>query len=195
MAEQQDEQGEMSSPDTPVPDSSATGRALNLARLLHYESSRLLELYTEQESFLSERPPEVDRLVSLGAGDEEPDAEGRVRLLHAALRRCLGLLHCAIARAEEEWGELGGDYELLRRNVRVRLEHLLHSTKDLLETDDDKLEVSPDFHGREETDGGGGSFQLKIWTHLVLQELVHWAQHVSQALHVLHTQRQETRDV
>lgn len=70
--------------------------------------------------------------------------EQQVQLLHAALRQCLGLLHCVTVKEEEEWGELEGDYETMRKNVRVRLEHLLYSTKDLGETEDTTLEVTPD---------------------------------------------------
>ncbi|XP_051941601.1 ciliary neurotrophic factor-like [Hippocampus zosterae] len=195
--QQQEEQEEgMKSPDTPVPGSSPTGKALSLARLLQSECSRLLQLYTEQETFLSEEPPKGSRMVSLSPSAEQPDPEEAVRRLHAALRQCLGLLHSAIARAEEEWGELEGDYETLRHTVRIRLEHLLHTTKNLLQTDDATLEVTPDIRCDEETDGGGGgAFQLKIWTHRVLLELVHWADHATQALHVLHTQREGTQDV
>ncbi|XP_077356025.1 uncharacterized protein LOC144003528 [Festucalex cinctus] len=198
MAEQQQQQQQeeaMRSGDVPVPDGSATGKALSLARLLQYECSRLLQLYTEQETFLSEQPSEGRRMVSLSPSPEEPDPEEAARRLHGALRQCLGLLHCAIARAEEEWGELDGGYETLRDTVRIRLEHLLHTTKHLLQTDDATLEVTPDMRCDEETDGGGGgAFQLKMWTHRVLLELVHWADHAAQALHVLHTHREGTQD-
>ncbi|XP_049590978.1 uncharacterized protein [Syngnathus scovelli] len=197
MAEQQQQEEEegMRSPNTPVPGGSPTGKALSLARLLQYECSRLLQLYTEQETFLSELPAEGGRMVSLGPSTEEPDPEEAARRMHAALRQCLGLLHCAIARAVEEWGEGESDYETLRYTVRIRLEHLLHITKNLLQTDDVALEVTPDTRCDEETDGGGGPFQLKLWTHRVLVELVHWADHATQALHVLHTQREGAQDV
>ncbi|XP_077400844.1 ciliary neurotrophic factor-like isoform X2 [Vanacampus margaritifer] len=200
MAEQQQQQQHeqeegMRSPDTPVPGGSPTGKALSLARLLQYECSRLLQLYTEHETFLSEQPTEGRRMVSLSPSLEEADPEEAVRRLHAALRQCLGLLHCAITRAEEEWGELEGDFETQRDTVRIRLEHLLHTTKHLLQTDDATLEVTPDIRCDEETDGGGGAFQLKMWTHRVLLELVHWADHAAQALHVLHTHREGTQDV
>ncbi|XP_077400843.1 uncharacterized protein LOC144035200 isoform X1 [Vanacampus margaritifer] len=149
MAEQQQQQQHeqeegMRSPDTPVPGGSPTGKALSLARLLQYECSRLLQLYTEHETFLSEQPTEGRRMVSLSPSLEEADPEEAVRRLHAALRQCLGLLHCAITRAEEEWGELEGDFETQRDTVRIRLEHLLHTTKHLLQTDDATLEVTPD---------------------------------------------------
>lgn len=67
-----------------------------------------------------------------------------MQLLHSALRQCLGLLHCIILKEEEEWGELEGDYESMRKNVRLRLEHLLRTTKDLAETEGKTLEVTPD---------------------------------------------------
>lgn len=82
--------------------------------------------------------------MSPSPDSEEPSTEEQVQLLHAALRQCLGLLHCVILKEEEEWGELEGDYETMRKNVRGRLEHLLHSTKALAETEDTTLEVTPD---------------------------------------------------
>ena len=93
--------------------------------------------------------PGGGRIVSLSPDSEEPSTEEKVQLLHSALRQCLGLLHCVILKEEEEWGEPEGDYETMRKNVRVRLEHLLHSTKDLVETEDEILEVTPDHQCNE----------------------------------------------
>lgn len=94
----------------------------------------------ERETFLAGHTPDGVRIVSLS-----PDAEGQqVQLLHSALRQCLGLLQCVIQKEEEEWGELEGEYENMRKTVRVRLEHLLFSTKDLVESEDGDLEVTPD---------------------------------------------------
>ena len=46
MAEQEEQQRQpLPAPDTPVPGSSRTGRAVALARLLHHECTRLLQLY------------------------------------------------------------------------------------------------------------------------------------------------------
>lgn len=179
----------------PVPGQSRTGRAVALARLLHHECTHLLQLYKEKETLLMGLTPEGGRIVCLSPDAQEPSPEGQVQRLHSALRQCLGLLHCVIVKEEEEWGELEGDYESMRKNVRQRLEHLLVSTKDLVETDDVTLEVTPDHRCNEETDGAGGIFALKMWTYRVLEELIHWADHAAQALHALHTEREGTADI
>lgn len=98
----------------------------------------------ERETFLADHTPDEGRIVSLSHDAEEPSAEQQVRLLHQALRQCLGLIHCVILKEEEEWGELEGDYETMKNNVRVRLEYLLLTTKDLVETGGVTLEVTPD---------------------------------------------------
>nr|XP_040038708.1 uncharacterized protein LOC120822834 [Gasterosteus aculeatus aculeatus] len=179
----------------PAQDASQTERAVALARLLRHECALLLQLYKEKETFLLYHPPDARRIVTLSADPEEPSAEQQVQLLHSALRQCLGLIHCVIQKEEEEWGELEGDYEAAKKRVRLRLEHLLSTTKALVETEDVILEVTPDHKCNEETDGGGGAFALKMWTYHVLLELVHWAERASQTLHVLHTERTETEDV
>ncbi|KAM9424790.1 uncharacterized protein KZ484_004795 [Pholidichthys leucotaenia] len=168
---------------------SRTGQAVALARLFHQECTRLLQLYKEKETFLSDHIADSERIVSLSSVSEEPSVEEQVQLLHSALRQCLGLIHCIIRKEEEEWGELDGDYETMKKNVRARLEHLLHTTKALVETEDAKLEVTPDHECNEEIDGSGGSFGLKVWTYRVLVELIHWADHAAKTLHVLHTER------
>lgn len=93
---------------------------------------------------MADHTPGGGRIVSLSQDAEEPSVEQQVRLLHQALRQCLGLIHCVILKEEEEWGELEGDYETMKNSVRLRLEYLLLSTKDLLETGDITLEVTPD---------------------------------------------------
>uniref|UniRef100_A0A8C2X3U4 Ciliary neurotrophic factor n=1 Tax=Cyclopterus lumpus TaxID=8103 RepID=A0A8C2X3U4_CYCLU len=193
MAEQEEPQ--ITAPDTPVPGPSQTGRAVALARLLHHECARLLQLYKEKETFFSDHTPDAGRIVSLSPDTEEPSTEQQVQLLHSALRQCLGLIHCVILKEEEEWGEMEGDYETMRMNVRLRLEHLLCSTKGLVETESMILEVTPDHQCNEETDGAGGVFGLKMWTYRVLLELVHWADHAAQTLHVLYAEREGTEDV
>ena len=82
---------------------------------------------------------------------EEASGEQQVERLHAALRQCLGLLHSVLLKEEEEWGEQEEDYETLKKNVRHRLEHLLLSTRGLLEGPDTTLEVTPDHQGTEVT--------------------------------------------
>ncbi|XP_056224485.1 ciliary neurotrophic factor [Seriola aureovittata] len=181
--------------DAPVTGRSRTGRAVALARLLHHECTHLLQLYKAKETFLVDHTPDGRRIVSLSPDSEEPSTEEKVQLLHSALRRCLGLLHCVILKEVEEWGDLEGDYETMRKTVQVRLEHLLHSTKDLVETEDKTLEVTPDHQCNEETDGAGGVFGLKMWTYQVLMELIHWADHAVQTLHVLHTEREGTEEI
>uniref|UniRef100_A0A8D0CTT7 Ciliary neurotrophic factor n=1 Tax=Sander lucioperca TaxID=283035 RepID=A0A8D0CTT7_SANLU len=140
-------------------------------------------------------PLTEDVSCALSPDSEEPSTERQVQLLHSALRQCLGLIHCVILKEEEEWGELEGDYETMRKNVQLRLEHLLHSTKGLVETENTTLEVTPDHQCNEETDGAGGVFGLKMWTYRVLLELVHWADHAAQTLHVLHTEREEREEI
>uniref|UniRef100_A0A3Q3II05 Uncharacterized protein n=1 Tax=Monopterus albus TaxID=43700 RepID=A0A3Q3II05_MONAL len=178
-----------------VPGQSPTGRAVALARLLHYECTRLLQLYKEKETFLSDHTPDGGRIVSLVPDSEESSTEEQVQSVHSALRQCLGLLHCVILKEEEEWGELEGDYETMRKNVRFRLEHLLLSTKDLVETDDTILEITPDHQCTEEVDDAGGAFGLKLWTYRVLLELIHWADHAVQTLHALHTDREGAEEI
>ncbi|XP_047433167.1 ciliary neurotrophic factor [Mugil cephalus] len=193
MAEQEEQR--ISVQDAPEPGSSRTGRAVGLARLLLQECTHLLQLYKERETFLSGHTPGSQRIVSLSQDSEEPSAEEQVQLLHSALRQCLGLLHCVILKEEEEWGELEGDYETMKKTVRARLEHLLSMTKDLGETDDVTLEVTPDPQCNEEVDGAGGIFGLKMWTYRVLLELIHWANHAALTLHVLHTQREGAEEI
>ncbi|KAF7646388.1 hypothetical protein LDENG_00188440 [Lucifuga dentata] len=193
MAEQEEQQ--ITGLDTPVPGRSRTGRAVALARLLHHECTHLLELYIERESLMSDHTPEGGRIVSLSPDSEEPSTEEQVQQLHSALRQCLGLLHCLILREEEEMGDLEGNYEAMKKNVRFRLEHLLASTKDLVETEDKTLEVTPDNQCNEEIDGAVGSFAAKMWTYRVLLELIHWADHAAQTLHVLHTEREGTEEI
>lgn len=95
--------------------------------------------------------PDGGRIVSLSHETEEPSTEQQVQLLHEALRQCLGLIHCVILKEDEEWGEQEGDYETMRKNVSARLEHLLHTTKDLAETED-PLDVTPDHQCSEVED-------------------------------------------
>ncbi|GAA6216277.1 ciliary neurotrophic factor [Lates japonicus] len=193
MAEQEEQT--ITELDAPVPGRSRTGRAVDLARLLHHECTNLLQLYKEKETFLLDHTPDGGRIVSLSPDSEEPSTEEKVQLLHSALRQCLGLLHCIILKEEEEWGELEGDYESMRKNVRLRLEHLLRTTKDLAETEGKTLEVTPDHQCTEETDGAGGAFGFKMWTYRVLLELIHWADHAAQTLHVLHTEREGADEI
>uniref|UniRef100_A0A3Q1B3R7 Uncharacterized protein n=1 Tax=Amphiprion ocellaris TaxID=80972 RepID=A0A3Q1B3R7_AMPOC len=193
MAEQEEQQ--ITQPDPPVSGQSRTGRAVSLARLLHRECTRLLQLYKEKETFLSDHTPEGGRIVSLSPDSEASSAEEQVQCLHSALRQCLGLLHCVILKEEEEWGRLEGDYETMKKNVRTRLEHLLLTTKDLVETEETTLEVTPDHQCNEEVDGTGGLFGLKMWTYRVLLELIHWADHAAQTLHVLHREREGTEEI
>lgn len=167
-----------------------TGRAVALARLLHRECTHLLQLFREKESFSEDYTPGSGRLVSLSAASEEPSSVEQVLLLHSALRQCLGLIHCVIVKEEEEWGELEGDYENMRKNVHQRLEYLLHTTKALMENDETILEVTPDHQCTEEVDGTAGAFALKMWTYRVLLELVHWADHAAQTLHKFHSEKE-----
>lgn len=101
---------------------------------------------------MADHTPDGVRMVSLSLGSEEVSTQQQVQALHSALRQCLGLLHCVIVKEEEEWGELQGDYETLRKNVRSRLVNLLHTTKSLAETEDTTLEVTPDHQCNEVED-------------------------------------------
>lgn len=178
---------------SPAPGPTRTGRAVAIARLLRSECTDLLRLYKERETFLSDHTPDGGRMVSLSPEVEEPSTEEQVQLLHSALRQCLGLLHCVILKEDEEWGQMEGDYNTVRKNVRARLEHLLFTTKDLVEGA--TLEVTPDHQCNEEVDGAGGVFGLKMWTYRVLLELIHWADHAAQTLHVLHKEREGTGEI
>uniref|UniRef100_A0A8C5GQ94 Ciliary neurotrophic factor n=1 Tax=Gouania willdenowi TaxID=441366 RepID=A0A8C5GQ94_GOUWI len=171
------------------PGQTQTQDAVDLAGLLYYECTQLLHIYKEKEPMLKDHTPNGGRIVSLSQDPEEPSTEQQVQMLHAALRQCLGLLHCLILKEEEEWGELEGDYATVRTNVRSRLQDLLYITKSLLETEDSTLEVTPDHQCNEEVDGFGEVFALKLWTHRVLLELIHWADHAKHTLHVLHQER------
>lgn len=169
--------------------SGRTGRAVALARLLHRESTHLLQLFREKESFSEDFSPGGGRIVSLSGASEDPSTVEQVLQLHSALRKCLGLIHCVIAKEEEEWGALEGDYESVRKNVHRRLEYLLHTTKALMDTEETILEVTPDHQCTEEVDGPTGVFALKMWTYRVLLELVHWADHAALTLDKLHSER------
>ncbi|CAL1590971.1 unnamed protein product [Knipowitschia caucasica] len=171
-------------------DDDQTARAVSLARLLHQESSLLLKLFKEKESFFEDYTPDGGRIVSLSAASEEPSTEEQVLLLHSGLRQCLGLIHCVILKEEEEWGDLEGDYESMRKNVHQRLGYLLHTTKALMENEETILEATPDHQCTEEVDGSAGVFALKMWTYRVLLELVHWADHAANTLYKLHSERE-----
>lgn len=194
MAAREEKQQERVALDSSAPGGSQTGRAVALARLLHRESSVLLQLWKERESFLVGHTPDGGRIISLSHQTDEPSTEQQVQLLHGVLRQCLGLIHCVILKEDEEWGEQEGDYETMRKTVRVRLEHLLHTTKDLAESEE-ALDVTPDHQCSEETDGAGGAFGLKLWTYRVLQEIIHWAEQASLTLHLLHQERGGTEDI
>lgn len=47
----------------------------------------------------------------------------------------------------------------------------------------------------QEIDGPRGVFGLKMWTYRVLLELIHWADHATQTLHILHTERGGTEEI
>lgn len=194
MAARDEQQQDRVVSDSAAPNDSQTGRAVSLARLLHRESSLLLQLWKERESFFVGHTPDGGRIVSLSHQTEEPSTEQQVQLLHGALRQCLGLIHCVILKEDQEWGEQEGDYETMRETVRVRLEHLLHTTKDLADTEE-TLDVTPDHQCSEETDGAGGAFGLKLWTYRVLQEIIHWADEAALTLHLLHQKREGTEDI
>ncbi|XP_033839307.1 uncharacterized protein LOC117386107 isoform X2 [Periophthalmus magnuspinnatus] len=193
MSEDPPEQEEQRGSGAGLPGSGAgqAGRAVALARLLHRECSHLLQLFKEKEAFFENYTPDGGRIVSLSAASEEPSTEEQVLVMHSALRQCLGLIHCVILKEEEEWGELEGDYESMRKNVHQRLEYLLHTTKALMETEETILEVTPDHQCTEEVDGSAGVFALKMWTYRVLLELVHWADHAANTLYKLQSEREE----
>ncbi|KAA0723982.1 hypothetical protein E1301_Tti021453 [Triplophysa tibetana] len=179
--------------DAPVPTRSAADRAAALARLLHRDCTRLLELYKERESFLSHLVPDGRRLVSLVLCREALTTDEQVGHVRSALRRCTELLECLISREVEEMGEeMEGEYETLRKAVKDRLGHLVHSTGALLENSEGGCPPSPETkcaEGQDEVDGSG-MFAAKLWTYRVLLELIHWTDWASQTLHVFHTETQ-----
>uniref|UniRef100_A0A673KJX3 Ciliary neurotrophic factor n=1 Tax=Sinocyclocheilus rhinocerous TaxID=307959 RepID=A0A673KJX3_9TELE len=178
--------------DTPVTERPAADRAAALARLLHRDCTRLLELYKERESFLSQHAPGGERLVTLALCPEALSTGEQVGHVRSALRRCMGLLECLIVREVEEMGEeLEGEYESLRKTVRDRLGHLLHSTGALLEEGEGGCPPSPPLQcteGQDEVEASG-SFAAKIWTYRVLLELIHWTDSASQTLHLFHSEQ------
>uniref|UniRef100_A0A3Q2PW79 Uncharacterized protein n=1 Tax=Fundulus heteroclitus TaxID=8078 RepID=A0A3Q2PW79_FUNHE len=189
MAEQE-EQPLTDSP-SPAPGPTRTENAVKMARLLHRECTELLQLYKERETSLSDHTP-GGRMVSLSPEAQEPSTEEQVQLLHSALRQCLGLIQCVSQKEEEEWGDQEGDYKTQKDRVQRRLQHLLHSTRDLVGDEDGTLEVTPNHQCTEEVDGAGGAFGLKMWIYRVLLELMHWTDHAVKTLYVLHTEREGT---
>uniref|UniRef100_A0A672MEF8 Ciliary neurotrophic factor n=1 Tax=Sinocyclocheilus grahami TaxID=75366 RepID=A0A672MEF8_SINGR len=201
--------------DTPGTERPAADRAAALARLLHRDCTRLLELYVsttavihasvttlllsitappppqkERESFLSQHAPGGERLVTLALCPEALSTGEQVGHVRSALRRCMGLLECLIVREVEEMGEeLEGEYESLRKTVRDRLGHLLHSTGALLEEGEGGCPPSPPLQCTEDEVEASGSFAAKIWTYRVLQELIHWTDSASQTLHLFHSEK------
>lgn len=113
------------------------------------DKKNLYCFFQKEKETLPDHTPDSGRIVSLSPDSEEPSTEEQVQLLHSALRQCLGLLQCVIVKEEEEWGELQGDYETMRKTVRFRLEHLLYNTKALVEMEGTTLEVTPDHQCNE----------------------------------------------
>ncbi|KAJ8416491.1 hypothetical protein AAFF_G00357790 [Aldrovandia affinis] len=178
---------------------SRTGKAVSLARLLHRDCTRLLELYKEKESLPSEHSLEMDRIVSLCVSSPNLSTDERVWLLHSALRQCLGLLEYVIGREEELEGEGEGEYESVRNSVRDRLGHLLHTTRVLLKNEEETNVPAPDPDCNKvkevEVDEGDGTFGVKLWIYRVLQELIHWTHSASETLHTLHSEREREQEV
>ncbi|MCJ8749047.1 hypothetical protein PDJAM_G00171800 [Pangasius djambal] len=180
------------------PSRSATARAVALAHLLHQESKNLLELYKERESFLSHHIPEGERLLIFALCSDTPTSEQQVGHAHSALRRCLEMLECLIAREVEELGEeFEGEYETARKTVKDRIGHLLHSTGALLENGEGVCAPLPEFQciqGLDEVEGSS-SFATKLWTYRVLLELIHWSDSAAHALHLLHSEQENDEEL
>lgn len=99
----------------------------------------------ERESFLCHHVPDGERLVSLALCPEALTTAEQVGHVRSALRRCTELLECLISREVEEMGEdMAGEYETLRKAVRDRLGHLVHSTGALLENSEGGCPPSPE---------------------------------------------------
>ncbi|KAL4640602.1 hypothetical protein GN956_G12862 [Arapaima gigas] len=167
------------------------GKAAALARLLHQDCSRLLDLYMEREAFLSEVTVAQERIVTPSPALGRLPPSEQLRLLHSALQQCLGLLQDVMARENEDFGvDDKGEYGRLQNTVKDRLEHLLGSTKLLLVSRDGTAALTP---AREVTDGleKGNSFSLKVWIYRVLQELIHWMLTAWQTLQALQSRREK----
>uniref|UniRef100_A0A3B3RU55 Uncharacterized protein n=1 Tax=Paramormyrops kingsleyae TaxID=1676925 RepID=A0A3B3RU55_9TELE len=174
---------------------SSTGKAVDLARLLHMDCTRLLDLYKERESFPSEDFLEDSRVVVVPLPCDNPSTDERVWILYAALGQCLGHLQKLIS-LEEETGckdVTEEEYKYVRNNVHARLEHLLQSTRQFLVKDPDSgITEPPDGTGVDEADS---SFQVKLWTYRVFEELIYWTGSASRILHLLHTEREADEEV
>uniref|UniRef100_A0A3B1KEC3 Ciliary neurotrophic factor n=1 Tax=Astyanax mexicanus TaxID=7994 RepID=A0A3B1KEC3_ASTMX len=177
--------------DAPSSGRSDTRRAADLALLLQQECRQLLELYKERESFLCQHVPEGGRLVIPAVCEEVITSADQVGHVRSALRGCLELLECLILQEVEQMGqELEGEYETVRKTVKDRLGHLLHSTGALLENGEGVCPPSPDYQCNQDEVEGPGSFANKMWTYRVLLELIHWTDSAAQALHLLHSERE-----
>lgn len=98
----------------------------------------------ERESFLSQHAPGGERLVTLALCPEALSTAEQVGHVRSALRRCMELLEFLISREVEEMGEeLEGEFESLRKTVKDRLGHLVHSTGALLENGEGGCPSSP----------------------------------------------------
>ncbi|KAF6733483.1 hypothetical protein FQA47_020573 [Oryzias melastigma] len=151
----------------------AVNRASMIALQLQGESSKLLELYIQKESF----PDNVTdaRLVVVPPPSSQLDARDKLWRLHSALLQTQSLLERAIAKEEEELGGgVKGEYENQRKMVKGRLSILLLSTGNLLKAVDGAASLTPSLEGSE-LDGPTTLFQLKLWLLQVFREVHHWS--------------------
>ncbi|XP_063042548.1 uncharacterized protein LOC134437044 isoform X2 [Engraulis encrasicolus] len=187
---------------------SATRRAVDLARLINEDCCRLLELYLERECLPSNKSSSGPRLVlsslepldstdSPDSSSQAPSTVERVWHHRCALRRLLALLEQQIGWEEEELGLEEGEYEEVRGAVKARLGHLLHSTLKLLEAaaaeenSGESEHLGPDHDCTQGTDemDSSTSYKMKVWTHHLIQDLVHWTDSAMKTLQVLHQER------
>ncbi|TRY65514.1 hypothetical protein DNTS_021736 [Danionella cerebrum] len=171
------------------------GVALLLSEFVTQDDSRLApaKLLGTFTSDLESLPsPPGGRLVTLAQCSGTASTAGRLRVQRWALHHCLKLLErLVLSEEEDEEEEEEESLEALRRTVRDRLSHLIHSTAELMRIMKDEVEEEPEgdcAQAEDEVEGAGG-FAVKLWTFRVLHELVHWSEAASHTLHTIHMGR------
>uniref|UniRef100_A0A3P9MQK6 Ciliary neurotrophic factor n=1 Tax=Oryzias latipes TaxID=8090 RepID=A0A3P9MQK6_ORYLA len=169
----------------------AVNRASMIALQLQGESSKLLELYRQKESFPADATD--GRLVLVPPPSSQLDSRDKLWRLHSALLQTQSLLEKAITKEEEELGGgIKGEYENQRKTVKGRLSFLLLTTGNLLKAVDGAASLTPSLEGLE-LDGPTTLFQLKLWLLQVFSEVHHWSKAAVTTLQELLTNAADER--